>query len=148
MWFRTSLSPTRTTTQVRTTYVRRLGHRSALSIRDLRPSILYTYHNRWSCYLLCLLGRWKLCPCSAMSRDEGDAASGCAMFWKSVSVFGSENEKGSIVKRAALRSLIQSMQQRCRGSLRHYISRVLQSPLPRDSQLHDGECGNIWRSLP
>ena len=29
----------------------------------------------------------------------------------------------------------------CRGSLRHYISRVLQSPLPRDSPLHDGECG-------
>ena len=34
--------------------------------------------------------------------------------------------KGYIVKRTALRALIQSMQQRCRGSLRHYISRVLQ----------------------
>ena len=54
-------------------------------------------------------------------------------------------DKGSIVKRTATRSLIQSMQtkQCCRGSLRHYISRVLQSPLPRDSPLHDGECGNI-----
>ena len=52
-------------------------------------------------------------------------------------------DKGSTVKRTALLSLIQSMQQkvRCRGSLRHYISRVLQSTLPRDSPLHDGECG-------
>ena len=57
-----------------------------------------------------------------MSGDEGDAASWCAMFWKSVSVFSSECppmtgapsafvDKGSIVKRTALRSLIQSMQQ-------------------------------------
>ena len=51
-------------------------------------------------------------------------------------------DKGSIVKRTALRTLIQSIQQRCKGSLRHYISRVLQSPLPRDSPLHDGECGS------
>ena len=34
---------------------------------------------------------WDLCPCSAMSGDEGDAASEFAMFWKSVSVFGSES---------------------------------------------------------
>ena len=56
-----------------------------------RPSTLYTYHDRWSCYLLCLQGRWELCPCSVMSGDKGDAVSGCAMFWKSVSVFCSEN---------------------------------------------------------
>ena len=57
---------------------------------------------------------------------------------------------------------VHATKQRCRGSLRHYISRVLQSPLPcpkevrrletrhrplisqllpRDSPLHDGECG-------
>ena len=35
---------------------------------------------------------------------------------------------------------VHATKQRCRGSLRHYISRVLQSPLPRDSSLHDGEC--------
>ena len=56
-----------------------------------------------------------------MSGDEGDAASGCAMFWKSVSVFCSESsmagapsafvDKNSIMKHSALRSLIQSMQQ-------------------------------------
>ena len=34
---------------------------------------------------------------------------------------------------------VHATKQRCRGSLRHYISRVLQSPLPRDSPLHDGE---------
>ena len=56
-------------------------------------------------------------------------------------------DKGSIVKRTALRSLIQSIQQRCRGSLRHYISRVLQSPLPRDSTLHNGECGKAFGDL-
>ena len=36
---------------------------------------------------------------------------------------------------------VHATKQRCRDSLRHYISRVLQSPLPRDSPLHDGECG-------
>ena len=38
---------------------------------------------------------------------------------------------------------MQQVGMQCSGSrfLRHYISRVLQSPLPRDSPLHDGECG-------
>ena len=44
--------------------------------------------------------------------------------------------------------IVHATKQRCRGSLRHYISRVLQSPLPRDSPLHGGECINIRRSLP
>ena len=43
---------------------------------------------------------------------------------------------------------VHTTKQHCRGSLRHYISRVLQSPLPRDSPLHYGECGSIRRSLP
>ena len=85
--FRTSLSPTwRMTTQVVTTCIPGLRHRSAKLLHDLRPST-----NRWSCYLLCQQESRELdCPCSAMSTDEGDAASGSAMFWKSVSVFGSE----------------------------------------------------------
>jgi len=71
-------------------------------------------------------------------------------------------DKGSIMKRTTLRSLIQSMQQMNVvevGSPRHYISRVLPPPcskevrrletshrplisqlLPRDSSLQDGEC--------
>ena len=36
---------------------------------------------------------------------------------------------------------VHATKQRCRVSERHYISRVLQSPLPRDSSLHDGKCG-------
>ena len=36
---------------------------------------------------------------------------------------------------------VHATKQHCRGSLRHYISWVLQSPLSRDSPLHDGECG-------
>ena len=96
-----------------------------------------------------------------MSGDKGDAASGCAMFWKSVSVFGSESLPHDgcpiCVCRLGLyrethippvTDTVHATKQRCRGSVRHYISRVLQSPLPRDSPLHDGECGSIRRSLP
>ena len=53
--------------------------RAAISPIVTRPSTLWTYHDRWSCYLLYLQGRWELCPCTAMSGDEGDAASGCAV---------------------------------------------------------------------
>ena len=74
-----------------------LRHKSGLPVsHDLGTGQPYRYVtfdplDRWSGYLLCIQGRWELCPCSAMSGDEGDAASGCAMFWKSVSVFGSES---------------------------------------------------------
>ena len=174
-WFRTSLLPTRRMmTQVMTTCVLGLGHRSAQSLCDPRPFRHTTTGGRVTSFAN-REGGSSICPCSMMSRDEGDAASECSMFWKSVSVFGSESvpswtgvpsafvDKGSIVKHTALPSLIQSMHQnnRCRGSLRHYISRVLQSPLPcpkeirrletshrplishllpRDSPLPDGEC--------
>ena len=50
--------------------------------------------------------------------------------------------------RPPITDTVHAIKQCCRGSLRHYISRVLQSPLPRDSPLHDGECGSIRRSLP
>ena len=66
------------------------------------------------------------------------------MFWKSDSVFGSICRQG--LHREAhsppVTDTVHATKQRCRGSLRHYIFRVLKSPLPRDSPLHDGECGN------
>ena len=37
--------------------------------------------------------------------------------------------------------IVHATKQCCRGSLLHYISQVLESPLPRDSSLHGGECG-------
>ena len=97
-----------------------------------------------------LSGHWR-----TWLTDEEDDDTGqdylCPRTWTPVSPIVTRPsfvDKGSIVKRAALRSLIQLMQQRCRGSLRHYISRVLQSPLPTDSPLHDGDCRSIQRSLP
>ena len=68
-------------TQVRTTCVPELGHRSALSLCDLRPSGHTTTGGHVTSFVYKEGG---------MSGD-GDAASGCAMFWKSVSVFDSES---------------------------------------------------------
>ena len=72
-----------------------------------------------------------------MSEDKGDAASGCAMFWKSVFVFSSECPPWRVshlrlyheAHNAPIFDTVHAIKQRCRSSPRHCNSRVLLSPL-------------------
>ena len=170
-WFRASLSPTRrTTTQVMTTYV------PDLSLHNLQTSTLSTSHDRWSCYLLAYKeGRSLTVPVLRCLETKE---------MQRVSVQCSGSQFPSLVPRVSfldgyticfcrqglyyethnppVTDTVHATKQPCRGSPRHYISRVLQSPLPcykevrrlenshrplnsqllpRDSSFHDGKCG-------
>ena len=174
-WFRTSLLPTRRMmTQVMTTCVLGLGHRSAQSLCDPRPFRHTTTGGRVT---------------SFANREGGSST--VHVLWcletkemQRVSVQCSGSQFPSSVPRVSphdgcpicvcrqglyreahsppVTDTVHATKQRCRGSVRHYISRVLQSPLPcpkevrrletshrplishllpRDSPLPDGECG-------
>ena len=146
-----------------------------LSLHDLRTSTLLTHHDRWSCYLLTYKeGRSLTVPvlrCLEMKEMQR------------VSVQCSGSRFPSVVPRVSfldgypicfcrqglyhethnppVTDTFHASKQPCSGSPRHYISRVLQSPLPcyeevrrletshrplnsqllpRYSSLHDGEC--------